>query len=59
VAGSCEHGNGPSGPIKGSEFIDHVSDSKFFKIRFNIILPSMSLSYKCCLLQMSHVSHAY
>jgi hypothetical protein len=26
VAGSCEHGNGPSGSIKGGEFLDWVSD---------------------------------
>jgi hypothetical protein len=28
VAGSCEHGNGPSGSIKlgGGEFLDQLSD---------------------------------
>jgi hypothetical protein len=25
VAGSCEHGNGPSGSIKCGEFIDYLS----------------------------------
>jgi hypothetical protein len=27
VAGSCEHGNKPSGSIKGGEFLDYLSDS--------------------------------
>jgi len=26
VAGSCEHGNEPSGSIKGGEFFDQLSD---------------------------------
>jgi hypothetical protein len=26
VAGSCEHGNEPSGSIKGKEFLDQLSD---------------------------------
>jgi hypothetical protein len=26
VAGSFEHGNGPSGSIKGGEFLDKLSD---------------------------------
>jgi hypothetical protein len=26
VVGSCEHGNYPSGSIKGGEFLDYVSD---------------------------------
>jgi hypothetical protein len=26
VAGCCEHGNEPSGPIKGGEFLDYLSD---------------------------------
>jgi hypothetical protein len=26
VAGCCEHGNEPSGSIKGGEFIDELSD---------------------------------
>jgi hypothetical protein len=26
VAGSCEHGNEPSGSIKGTEFLDQLSD---------------------------------
>jgi hypothetical protein len=26
VAGSCEHGNEPSGSIKGGEFLDQLSD---------------------------------
>jgi hypothetical protein len=27
VAGSCEHGNGPSGSIQGGEFLDQLSDN--------------------------------
>jgi hypothetical protein len=26
VAGCCEHGNGPSGIIRGGEFLDKLSD---------------------------------
>jgi hypothetical protein len=26
MTGSCEHGNEPSGPIKGGEFLDYLSD---------------------------------
>jgi len=26
VVDSCEHGNGPSGSIKGGEFLDYLSD---------------------------------
>jgi len=26
AAGSCEHGNEPSGSIKGREFLDYLSD---------------------------------
>jgi hypothetical protein len=29
VAGFCEHGNDPSGSIKGGEFLDWLSDSQF------------------------------
>jgi len=28
-AGSCEHGNEPSGSIKGGEFIDQLSECQF------------------------------
>jgi hypothetical protein len=28
VVGSCEHGNEPSGSIKGGEFLDKMSDYK-------------------------------
>jgi len=31
VAGSCEHGNEPSGPIKGGEFLDKLSDYLLLK----------------------------
>jgi hypothetical protein len=31
VADSCEHGNEPSGSIKGGEFYDQLSDYQFFK----------------------------
>jgi hypothetical protein len=29
--GSCEHGNEPSGSIKGVEFLDWLSDCKLLK----------------------------
>jgi hypothetical protein len=32
VAGSCEHGNEPSGFMKGEEFFDLLSDCKFLKM---------------------------
>jgi hypothetical protein len=31
VKGSCEHGNEPSGSIKGGEFLDRLSDHKIRK----------------------------
>jgi hypothetical protein len=31
VAGSCEHGNEPSGSIRGEEIIDKVSNYKLLK----------------------------
>jgi hypothetical protein len=31
VAGCCEHGNEPSGSIKGGEFLDWLSDSQLLK----------------------------
>jgi hypothetical protein len=31
VAGSCEHGNEPSGSIKGGEFLDQLSDCQLLK----------------------------
>jgi hypothetical protein len=31
VAGFCEHGNDPSGSIKGEEFLDYLSDCWSFK----------------------------
>jgi hypothetical protein len=31
VAGSYEHGNGPSGSIKGRQFLDQLSDFQYFK----------------------------
>jgi hypothetical protein len=31
VAGSCEHGNKPSGSIKGGEFLDFLSDCQLPK----------------------------
>jgi hypothetical protein len=30
VAGSCEHGNGLSGPIKGGEFLDSLNYYQLF-----------------------------
>jgi len=30
-AGSCEHGNETSGPIKGWKFLNHLSDYKLLK----------------------------
>jgi hypothetical protein len=29
--GSCEHGNAPSGSIKGGEFLDYLSDCQLLK----------------------------
>jgi hypothetical protein len=34
VAGTCEHGNEPSGSIKGEEFLDQQSDYYFLKKGF-------------------------
>jgi hypothetical protein len=31
VAGCCEHGNEPSGSIKGGEFVDQLSDCQLVK----------------------------
>jgi hypothetical protein len=31
VAGRCEHGNEPSGSIKGEELLDQLSDSYLLK----------------------------
>jgi hypothetical protein len=31
VAGPCEHGNEPSGSIKGGEFFDQLDNSWIFK----------------------------
>jgi len=31
VAGPCEHGNGPSGCIKGRKLLDYLSDSWLLK----------------------------
>jgi hypothetical protein len=31
VAGFCEHGNEPVGPIKGGEFLDYLSDYLLLK----------------------------
>jgi hypothetical protein len=31
VAGSCEHGNEPSGSIKGGELADQLSDYQLLK----------------------------
>jgi hypothetical protein len=31
VAGSCEHGNEPSGSIKGGKFLDWLSDYQLLK----------------------------
>jgi hypothetical protein len=31
VAGSCEHGNEPSGSIKGAEFLYKLSDYQLLK----------------------------
>jgi hypothetical protein len=31
VAGCCEHGNEPSGSIKGREFLDKLSDCQLLK----------------------------
>jgi hypothetical protein len=31
VEGCCEHGNEPSGFIKGGEFLDYLSDYYFLK----------------------------
>jgi hypothetical protein len=31
LAGSCEHGNEPSGSIKGEEFLDYLSDQELLK----------------------------
>jgi hypothetical protein len=31
VAGSCEHGNEHSGPIKGGAFVEQLGDYQFFK----------------------------
>jgi hypothetical protein len=31
VAGSCEHGNEPSGSIKGEKFLDYLNDCQLFK----------------------------
>jgi hypothetical protein len=31
LAGSCENGNERSGPIKGGEFIDQMSDHQLLK----------------------------
>jgi hypothetical protein len=32
VAGSCERGNESSGPIKGREFLDQLSDCQLLKL---------------------------
>jgi hypothetical protein len=31
VAGSCRHGNAPSGSIKSGDFLDYLSDCQFLK----------------------------
>jgi hypothetical protein len=31
VSGSCEHGNEPSGSMKGGEFLDYMNDYLFLK----------------------------
>jgi hypothetical protein len=31
LEGSCEHGDEPSGPIKGRKFLDEVSDYQLLK----------------------------
>jgi hypothetical protein len=31
VAGCCEHGNEPSGSIKGGEFVDYLDDCQLLK----------------------------
>jgi len=31
LAGSCEHGNEPSGSIKGGVLLDYLSDSRLLK----------------------------
>jgi hypothetical protein len=31
VVGSCEHGNEPSGSMKGGEFLDQINDYQFLK----------------------------
>jgi hypothetical protein len=35
VAGSCEHGNDPSGSIKGGKILDWLSNYKLFKNDFD------------------------
>jgi hypothetical protein len=32
VAGSCEHGNTPSGSIKGGEFLDGIGEYKLLDV---------------------------
>jgi len=34
VAGSCEHGNEPSGSKKGGKFLDYLSDYELLKEGF-------------------------
>jgi hypothetical protein len=41
VVSSCEHGNEPSGSVKGGEFLDLLSDSQLLKansaLDFNVV----------------------
>jgi hypothetical protein len=40
VVGCCEHGNEPSGSIKGGEFLHYLSDCK--------LLKKDSATWNCC-----------
>jgi hypothetical protein len=46
VAGSCEHGNEPSGSIKGGKFLDELRDYISFSTR-NLFNGICSIYFLC------------
>jgi hypothetical protein len=67
VAGSCEHGNEPSGSIQGGEFLDQLSECSLLKkdsalrsyFKYSKELQQihiLEIFRKCnCIADMSHV----
>jgi hypothetical protein len=50
VAGPCEHGNEPSGSIKGEEFLDFLSDCQSLLHGIIFKAECVTTIHKCLLL---------